>query len=394
MTTGPVSYDIVVIGGGASGLMFAASLDMRGRRGAVLEKTGRTGTKLLMSGGGRCNITHGGMIRDFVSAYGESGPALRKCLYRHSNRELAGWLEDHGIALADEKGALVDSSFIEDAGRVFPESMKASDVLNVLLDQAALNRWEIRRESDVYDLVPPSPDCTSWKVLTSHGVILADNVVIASGGITFPETGSDGSMLEIVRRLGAEVTEPRSALAPVYVEDYPYGELSGISLPDVTAVVYRQNRGRSGKSKPVRMTGDLLFTHRGFSGPVILNVSGYTEPGGLLRIQYHREFSELPRRMQKILEKRSAGPSGDVRTKVLAAMLENDDFTVISADGNGMATAGGISLGGIDTSTMQIRNLPGLYAVGEVIDACGITGGYNLQMCWSTARTASDALSG
>ena len=264
MTTGPVSYDIVVIGGGASGLMFAASLDMRGRRGAVLEKTGRTGTKLLMSGGGRCNITHGGMIRDFVSAYGESGPALRKCLYRHSNRELAGWLEDHGIALADEKGALADSSFIEDAGRVFPASMKASDVLNVLLDQAALNRWEIRRESDVYDLVPPSPDCTSWKVLTSHGVILADNVVIASGGITFPETGSDGSMLEIVRRLGAEVTEPRSALAPVYVEDYPYGELSGISLPDVTAVVYRQNRGRSGKSKPVRMTGDLLFTHRGF----------------------------------------------------------------------------------------------------------------------------------
>ena len=129
MTTGPVSYDIVVIGGGASGLMFAASLDMRGRRGAVLEKTGRTGTKLLMSGGGRCNITHGGMIRDFVSAYGESGPALRKCLYRHSNRELAGWLEDHGIALADEKGALADSSFIEDAGRVFPASMKASDVL-------------------------------------------------------------------------------------------------------------------------------------------------------------------------------------------------------------------------------------------------------------------------
>ena len=141
------------------------------------------------------------------------------------------------------------------------------------------------------------------------------------------------------------------------------------------------------------MRGDILFTHRGFSGPVILNISGYAEPGEILRLQYNRELSDLPKRMQKILEKRAAGPSGDVRTKVLAALLDHDDFRVISTDEKGMVTAGGISLEEIDMTSMQIRNLPGLYAIGEAIDAYGITGGYNLQMCWSTARTAAEALS-
>ena len=141
------------------------------------------------------------------------------------------------------------------------------------------------------------------------------------------------------------------------------------------------------------MRGDLLFTHRGFSGPVILNISGYAEPGEILRIQYGRELSELPKRMQKALEDRAKGPSGDIRSKTLAALLDHDDFTVISADKNGMVTRGGISLDEVDLSSMQISRFPGLYAIGEIIDADGITGGYNLQLCWSTARTAADALS-
>lgn len=394
MTAEKGHYDIVVIGGGASGLMFAAALDMGGRKGAVLEKTQSFGTKLLMSGGGRCNITHGGMIRDFVSAYGDAGQRLRKCLYRHSNLELAGWLAGHGVPLADEKGNALDLRGIEDAGRVFPASMKAADVLGALTEQASSNGWEMMKEADVYDLQPPSDECPAWQIMTSCGRIRAGNVVLAAGGITFPETGSDGSVLEIAGRLGIEVTEPRSALAPVYVEDYPYEELSGISIPDVTVTAFSQDAACTCKGKAARMTGDLLFTHRGFSGPVILNISGYTEPGELLRIQYKRELSELPKRMQKVLEKRSAGPSGDVRSKVLARILDHDDFTMISADSSGMATAGGISLDEIDMSTMQIREHPGLYAVGEIIDAYGITGGYNLQMCWSTALTAADSLAG
>ena len=140
------------------------------------------------------------------------------------------------------------------------------------------------------------------------------------------------------------------------------------------------------------MTGDMLFTHRGFSGPVILNISRYAVSGSVISINYGCNFDDLPKRLQRILEKRAQGPSGDVRTTALASMLTSDEFTVSSVDENGMVTAGGISLDEIDTSSMQLKLCPGLYAIGEAIDADGITGGYNLQMCWSTASAAAEAL--
>ncbi len=442
-----MDYDVIIIGGGASGMMLAAGLDLRAirprdtgdrARGVILEKTEQYGTKVLMSGGGRCNITHGGSIKDFPAAYGEAGPRLRKCLYRHSNLELAGWLEDSGLGLADEKGRPLTTDILSDAGRVFPESMKSADVLSALIAQAKSNGWELRTGAEVCSLTPaaekydaahvtktfgaaaeaqvldnakteeiretaaaPETDGDSlagdalpmWTVETyGAGTFTAPYVVIATGGITFPETGSDGSVLEIVKRLGAEVTEPRSALAPVHVRDYPYEELSGISIDDVTVTAFGSDAAATCKGKAARMTGSLLFTHTGFSGPVILNISRYAEPGQLLRINYNKSLDDLPRRMKRILEDRSRGPSGDIRTTVLASLLDQDDFTVGSVDECGMVTAGGISLGSIDMKTMQLADRPGLFAIGEAIDADGITGGYNLQMCWSTARTAADAI--
>ena len=146
------------------------------------------------------------------------------------------------------------------------------------------------------------------------------------------------------------------------------------------------------KGKARRMTGDLLFTHNGFSGPVILDISRYAEEGQLLRIKYNKEFAELPKRMQRVLEDRARGPSGDVRTKLLASLLDHDDFTVERIDERGMVTAGGVALSEVDTSTMQLKRFDGLYVIGEALDADGRTGGYNLQMCWSTACTCADAL--
>ena len=419
-----MNYDVIIIGGGASALMLAANLDFNEicspdpsgaapsdaaepashPRGLILEKTSQCGTKLLMSGGGRCNITHGGQIKEFISAYGEAGPKLRKCLYRHSNAELASWLEDRGIALADEKGNTISSSALYDpsgtTGRIFPASMKASDVLNVLLEKAKTNGWELRTEAEVYEIKRCT--CSGGKGPSDGWVIKASpsmklytrSIVIATGGITFPETGSDGSMFDILRELGIEVIRLRPALAPIYVDDYPYEELSGISLQDVTVRVTASQTEDTGRNKPVRMTGDLLFTHRGFSGPVILNISRYAEPGSTLRLNYNSDLSALPKRMQHTLENRSKGPSGDIRTAKLTALLENDDFTVSEVDMNGMVTAGGIALDEIDTTSMRIPKLSScgsaVYAIGEAIDADGITGGYNLQMCWSTACTAAD----
>lgn len=403
-------YDYIITGGGASALMLAARLDLnalhgsgrgsgRSPRGLILEKTERPGTKLLMSGGGRCNITRGGSVKDFVKAYGAAGPRLRKCLYRHNNIEFAEWLEDNGISLADEKGGEVHSWDLSGTGRIFPASMKASDILRLLIGKAGSNGWEIRKGAQVYGLTRDE-ETGSWTVKASPAeTFSARAVVIASGGITFPETGSDGSMFDIIRELGIEVTELRSALAPVYVEGYPYESLSGISIRDVSVTVFSPSPGEGhaggstgGYRKTAAMTGDLLFTHRGFSGPVILNISRYAVPGSVLRIRYGNHPDDLPKRLVRILEDRSRGPSGDIRTGTFAALLDSDDFKVTNIDENGMVTAGGISLDEIDTATMQLRRYPGLYAVGEVIDADGITGGYNLQMCWSTASAAAGSL--
>ena len=386
-------YEIVIIGGGASGLMFAAQCDLDGASGVLLEGGSSPGKKLLMSGGGHCNITHGGPIKDFINAYGGGGQALRQCLYKHSNIELAGWLESHGIELTDENGepvyAYYGSESMESAGRIFPASMKSKDVLGALLEEAELNGWQIETDTKVCGLRRKD----TWEItLANDWELRAYNIVVASGGITYPETGSDGSMFELLGDLGIEINEPRPALAPIYVEGYPYADLAGVSLHDITAVALNSKLSTANNGKSPRRRGDLLFTHEGLSGPVILNISKYLGPGGCIRLCYNREMQDLPKRMQKILRDRCRGPLGDVRTKELAALLSRDDFTVSRVDERGMVTAGGVSLDGIDAMTMQSNAIDSLYVIGEALDADGITGGYNLQMCWSTAGVAADRL--
>lgn len=388
------TIDVTVIGGGASGLMLAAQLDLGGAPGIVLEGSSRLGSKLLMSGGGRCNITHGGPVKDFVYAYGNEGPLLRRCLYKHNNLELARWLDGVGVPIADEDGEDVDLSYgssgLDSAGRLFPASMKSRDVLNAFIGEAAANLWQIETNVKVSGLRKDGDD---WVVTLINGYELRSrNVVIATGGITYPETGSDGSMFELLRGLGIKVDEPRPALAPVFVEDYPYAELAGISLPDVTVVAFSSDAGCTCKGKAAKMKGDLLFTHDGLSGPVMLNISKYAEPGEIIRLCYNRELADLPKRMQRILRDRARGPLGDVRTTELALLLDHDDFRVAGIDERGMVTTGGVSLEELDMSTMQAKRFEGLYVIGEAIAADGITGGYNLQLCWSTAGAAADAL--
>lgn len=386
-------YNIVIIGAGASGLMLAAQLDLKGAPGIILEGSSVPGSKLLMSGGGHCNITHGGSIKDFLYAYGDAGQALRRCLYRHSNLELAKWLDARGVDLADENGDPLDMSegpkALDGAGRIFPASMKSRDVLDAFTAEASRNGWQIRTGAKVSGL----ESADGWKLsLTDGEVIKARSVVIAPGGITYPETGSDGSVLKMLKALGISIKEPRPALAPVYVEDYPYADLAGISLPDVTVTVFGNDASCTCKGKAAVMKGDMLFTHEGFSGPAVLNVSGYAEAGEKIRFSYNKELSGLPKRMQRVLTDRARGDSGDIRTTALASLLDHDDFIVKSIDRRGMVTAGGVALTDMDMRTMSVRGFDGLYVIGEALEAYGITGGYNLQLCWSTAAAAADDL--
>ena len=373
-----MKYDCIIIGGGASGLMLAAVLKVN--NGLIVEGTHRLGTKMLMSGGGRCNITHDGSIKDFVDCYGRAGHVLRKCLYRHSNLELIEWLNSSGISTVSENG------------RIFPASMKASDIVDFLIAKARKNGWEISYDNKVNCIAQKDGHWIVKGNADDNRHYMTDNVVIATGGITYPKTGSDGSMFETLRKLGISIVEPRSVLAPIYVRDYPYADLSGVSVSSVTVTAFSSDAANTCKGKAARMTGDVLFTHNGFSGPVILNISKYAESGEIIRINYNRSLDELPRSFRRCLEDRARGPGGDIKTSRLTALLEADDFVVESVGKNGMVTSGGIDLDELNAATMEFKRYPGLFAIGEAIDADGITGGYNLQMCYSTACAVADYL--
>lgn len=364
----PDFADCVIVGGGASSLMLAAMLDIRAysKRGLILERTDRLGTKLLISGGGHCNITHDGSIKDFIGHYRPSGKFFRKILYRHNNIAFVKWLESGGVRIR-----------VEDDGRIFPKSMNSSEVLEFLVHKVKANGWEIRKEIQVTDIYERTKGAKEYR-------IDASNVVIATGGITYPKTGSDGSMFSVLRKMGIEITPLKSALTPVKVKDYPFIELAGVSMTGVKISV---------SQKSIHLHGDILFTHNGFSGPAILNLSGDIESGDIITISYNRKLEDMPKRLRKVLEDRARGKSGDISTKKLDNILISDSFEVESLYGNGMVTRGGIGLSEIDAGTMQLKRYPGIFACGEVLDAAGDTGGYNFQFCYSTAAAIADCLS-
>ena len=405
-----MKYDIIIVGGGASGLMLAAGTNLNNRRGLIVESTSHPGTKLLMSGGRHCNITHAGSVKDFPVKYGSGRAAvgdnsdktsrdadklrmriLRSCLYKHSNIELINWLEECGLPV-----------ITNEEGRIFPASMKAMDVLDLLVRQARKNGWEIGTDVKVIGFGEKS-----LEVMFKGGfeTLSADKIVIACGGVTCPETGSDGSVLGLLGYdLGIDVVEPRSALAQVYVKDYPYRELSGVSLSKVRVSVYERsetiNGAKSDGRKLAEECGDLLFTHDGFSGPAVLNISRWAEPGRIISFNYEKAIvvgagsgEALPRRFRKLLEDRARGSAGDIKSKELAKLLTNDSYVVQSVDSRGMVSCGGVDLAEVEPQTMELKKCPGMYVIGEALDIDGATGGYNLQLCYSTAMAVADVLS-
>ena len=400
-------YNCIVIGGGAAGLFFAAKqtggsasrlgLQTDGAANLILEKTASPGTKLLISGGGHCNITHEGQIKDFIPHYGENGKLIRKILYKHSNLELIGWLSESGIG-----------TITEEDGRVFPESKSSKEVLRFLMEKANANGFEIKTNSPVKAIRKSD---NLWELeCESNGAVKTykgRTIVVATGGLSYPKTGSDGSMFEILKRdLDVKITNLTPALSPIKVSNYPYSELSGISLDALVEVTEGANRRK-------KSLGAVLFTHNSFSGPGIINISGDLSPGDKMSINYlypmdySGAFSklqesitgnksklstivsdtfDLPKRFARIIADRSQGS-----TKQLAKLLTQDQFTVTESGNfsNAMVTRGGISLEEIDLTTMEFINHPGLFAIGEALNVDGETGGYNLQFAYSSASTVS-----
>ena len=249
-------YDRIVIGGGAAGLCFAA-LSPAGS-GLILEKGPSPGQKLLLSGSGQCNLSHGGSIKDFIGHYGPGGSKIRSALYKASNLSLMKFFTDRGLALVERED-----------GKIFPKSMDAAQVLDLLLRQARENGWSLRTNCPVMSLAAEKDG-----TFLINGHLRAKQVIVASGGCCcIRRPGSDGSMLPLLQGLGLSIIKPKPALVPVTVQQYPYSDLAGISFAE--AIVRIDDHS---------LTGGLLFTHNSFSGPAVLNLSRYVRPGGRLKI--------------------------------------------------------------------------------------------------------------
>lgn len=419
-------YETIVIGAGAGGLFFGAACPFSGGgagRTLILEKTNRIGTKLLMSGSGQCNLTHGGSIKEFLSCYGQNGKRIRTVLYRHNNIELCEFMQELGIPTIERED-----------GKIFPTSLRAKDVQGALVRRCERNSVEIKTASEATRIVPlentDCPDCGAarFQIETADGSLYTcRSLVIAAGGSSYPTTGSDGSLLKVLRRDFPELTvcEPKPSLVPIFVENYPFGTLSGIGFHDVEIKVFEPKSQKS--LKLAHPCGDLLLTHKNFSGPVILNNSRNIFNGCGLEINfifpytvndmlsYLKEIFPGNRRMISgcigenyllpkkfisavldrinVSDKPAAKLSGG-EIKRIAEAFAAMHFTVSGTGGFSiaMATAGGVSLDEIALSEMQSKKYPGLYFIGEVLDIDGDTGGYNLQFAYSSAQAAADSI--
>ena len=400
-------YDCIIIGAGAAGLFCAASMEKK-INGLVIEKTPRAGTKLLMSGSGQCNITHAGSIKDFITRYGENGRKIRTCLYKYSNLQLTDFLENNGIRTKTRND-----------GKIFPASMDARKILDMLLRLSRENGFRIKYDSPVKHISMLSAGTPGgiagsdiWQIKTDRDHFLTKKVVIASGGCSYPATGSDGSLFRVLREdLGLNITKLRPALSPILVEEYPYEQLSGISFDPAGITIMRDGKVISKNSDA------LLLTHRDMSGPAVLNISKYVLPADRLIIDY--VYPATYEQVVSGLKKDLSGPGRDAASliaaryrlpkrfcqllvsrygaspKKLAHALTGECFTVkdVAGFGKAMVTSGGIDMKEIKTSTMELKKHPGIYSIGEVCDIDGETGGYNLQFAYSSARAAAADIS-
>ena len=401
----------IVVGAGAAGLFFGAAAPVSaGGDILILEKTDKIGTKLLMAGSGHCNLTHAGSIKEFLLCYGQNGSRIRTCLYRHNNLEYVKFMGKLGVPTAERED-----------GKIFPVSMDSRDVKKALLEAAAANSVTIMKNSPV-TAVTVIPEGFEVTVGSKQSSYICTNLVIATGGASYPTTGSDGTFLQVLKNaLGVEITELHPALSPIYVQNYPFGELSGISFKNAGLKIFNKN------SSSHEAAGDLLLTHRSFSGPLILNNSRYINTGSRVEINFVFPYTVssvlssikevfrgnnktvssffadeygLPKRFSaKVLEphglserKLSSLAGGEMENAARAFAAADFSVSGVGSFKEAMATSGGVVLDSVNLSAMESKTYKGLYFIGEVLDIDGNSGGYNLQFAYSSARAALDAI--
>ncbi|MBO9497836.1 MAG: NAD(P)/FAD-dependent oxidoreductase [Novosphingobium sp.] len=386
----PEPFDAIVLGAGAAGLMAAATAGQRGKRVLVLEKAAAPGKKILISGGGRCNFTN---LHTAADRYLSQNPHFAKsALGRYSPQDFLALVEAYGIAWHEKT-----------LGQLFCDG-PARQIVDMLLEECAKGGVELRCGVD------------TGAVSHSDGLFhvagaSAPALVIATGGPSIPKMGATGFAYDLARRFGLKLVEPRPALVPLTLggDEVLFRELSGVAAEVVA---------RCGKA---RFREAALFTHRGLSGPAILQVSSYwrrgeqvgidflpdAARGWLIEAKRNRPRATLRGVLGEFLPDRLAATLAEqlglerelsnLSDKALAgaeARLADWRFTPNGSEGLAKAevTAGGIDTGELSSRTMEAKKVPGLYAVGEAVDVTGWLGGYNFQWAWASGRAAGEAL--
>ncbi|TVL98770.1 MAG: aminoacetone oxidase family FAD-binding enzyme [Candidatus Brocadia sp. WS118] len=406
-------YDFIVIGGGPAGMMAAGRAGSRGKKVVLLEKKDQLGKKLLICASGRCNVTNTASLDLFIKAYGKGGPFLRAALQTFDNEKLCSFLLSYGI-----------ETVVENKGRVFPKSQKADSVLKALETYMHDHKVTIQTNSHVLRLNSKSNRVSG--VETNSGSIFGNNILIATGGRSYPATGSAGDGYKLASSVGHTICPPYPAIIAFETEETWVKSLQGTPMKNVHITAYQ-----SGK-KIAEQFGEALFTHYGVSGPSILDMSKRIVgclPDGSVQIRIDLKPKHTPEELDSILldqikrhgsktmkacltffipeklapifmnlcniepQKKASQITAPERKRIVKLLKGLPlTFTRHRPIEEAIVTAGGIRLDEIDAKTMQSKLCEGVYFAGEVLDIDGPTGGFNLQAAFSSGYLAGDSI--
>jgi len=403
-----------VIGAGPAGLMAAGRAAERGLKVYVFERNDRPCRKLMLTGNGRCNITNACPREELIRNIPGNGRFLYSSLSRFSNADIRVFLERLGVRLK-----------VESDGRVFPASDRASDICTALTEYAVKNHAVIRYNSRVKD-IREEGCCIRGVSLESGEFVELDAVVLATGGLSYPATGSTGDGYKMAEKLGHTVTELRPSLVPLVTDETWVRELSGLSLKDVLLTAYDK-----GGKKVFEKTGEMLFTHFGVSGPLVLSASrrildsGFAGSVLVLDLMPELTIDELDRQIQngfgnssrkhvsnalhgflpksfipvfiRLLGIPAEKPVNQITRQErqrIVSLMKGIRLKVTGSRpiAEAIVTSGGVRVAEINPKTMESKLVKGLYFAGEVIDVDAYTGGFNLTIALSTGYTAGSSI--
>lgn len=403
---------LIVIGAGAAGIVAALTAANLGKKVTILEKTDRVGTKILISGGGKCNITHDGPIESVLRDFRPNEARfLRPSFYRYFNDDILDLLHAHGL-----------ETYVRPNGRVFPVHQTAKDVCQILHSILINAGVEIRFDTRVQEIRPQE---SGFKIITEKGHYESPCVIVAVGGSSFPKTGTTGDGFRWVQQLGHSLVPIRAALAPMEIQLDSGPPKAGVALRDIVL------KARYEGKEIARWRDDLLFTHRGVSGPTVLGISREVDEQEIphdtileIDLAPNQSFEIISADLKNwkanqpnqrvgsvaegfvpkslvddLLASASLAPEAraqQIDKKLLNRLVEAikgwqiGRVTKVILD-KGEVVAGGVPLDEVDPHTMESSIVPGLFLCGEILDIAGPVGGYNLQAAWSTGFVAGES---